>query len=56
MFSFFSQLIKQNLYKTFGQLLYLASIDRQEENILLLTNIPDLSKINREFDYQKKTN
>jgi hypothetical protein len=53
----FSRIIERNeykcLYKSFGQLLYLASIDRQErkvgyqeENVLLLTNAPDLSKIN----------
>ncbi len=53
-----SQLVKQNenkcLYESFGQLLYLASIDRQEnkcdhqeDNILLLINVPNLSKINR---------
>jgi hypothetical protein len=57
-FFYTSQLIKRNenkhLYKTFGQLLYRASIDRQgktschqEENVLVLTNVPDLSKINR---------
>ncbi len=40
-------MIKQNENKSFGQLLYLASIDRQEDNILLLTNTPNLSKINR---------
>jgi hypothetical protein len=44
----------QCLHKSFAELLYLASIDRQgntcahqEDNLLLLTNAPDLSKINR---------
>ncbi len=43
----------QCLHKSFAELLYLASIDRQgktcahqEDNLLLLTNVPDLSKIN----------
>jgi hypothetical protein len=56
---FISQLVKQNekncVYKSFSQLLYLASIDRQgnkcgahqEDNLLLSINVPDLSKINR---------
>jgi hypothetical protein len=62
LFFFISQLIKQietkRLSKSFGQLLYLASLsqleldrqicsisncEHQQRNVLLLTNVPDLS-------------
>ena len=56
--SYISQLVKRNrnksLYKTFGQVLYLASNDRQrklynhqDDDGLMLINVPDSSKINR---------
>ena len=51
----YSEFLKSSeLHKSFAELLYLASIDRQgktcahqEDNLLLLTNVPDLSKINQ---------